>query len=98
MVCILKKKKMYPTYVSKHNSNRKKQVILLIIENGEGRKVKSEEQWHYLAVNKLSALLREIASKNSGVFYCLSCFNFFRRKNKLESHKKVCNINNFVLL
>ena len=98
MVCMLKKKKMYPTYISKHNSNRENQVILLMIANGEEREVKSEGQWHYLAVNKLSALLREIASKNSGVFYCLSCFNFFRRKNKLESHKKVCNINNFVLL
>ena len=46
MVCMLKKKKMYPTYFSKHNSYREKQVILLMIANGEGRKVKSEGQWH----------------------------------------------------
>ena len=39
---------MYPAYVSKHNSNREKQVILLMISNGE-------KQWHYLAVKKLSA-------------------------------------------
>ena len=34
----------------------KKKVILLIISNGE--------KWHYLAVKKLSALLRGITSEN----------------------------------
>ena len=41
-VLYAKKEKIYPAYVSKHNSNRKKQVIPLMIPNGEG--------WHYLAV------------------------------------------------
>ena len=36
MFCMLKKKKIYLAYVSKHNSNREKQVILLIIPNGKG--------------------------------------------------------------
>ena len=59
MFCMLKKKKIYPAYVSKHNSNRKKQVILSMISNGETREAKSEEQeWHYLVVKNLSALLR----------------------------------------
>ena len=40
-VLYAKKEKIYPAYVSKHNSNREKQVILLMILNGEG--------WHYLA-------------------------------------------------
>ena len=31
-----KKEKIYPAYVSKHNSNREKQVIHLMIPNGEG--------------------------------------------------------------
>ena len=31
-----KKEKIYPTYVSKHNSNQEKQVILLMFPNGEG--------------------------------------------------------------
>ena len=53
----LKKKNIYPAYVSKHNSNRGKQVIFLMIPNGKGRTAKSEGQsWHYLAVKKLSAL------------------------------------------
>ena len=32
---MLKKKKIYPAYDSKCNSNREKQVILLMISNGE---------------------------------------------------------------
>ena len=34
------KKKMYPTYVSNHQSNREKQVILLMIPNKEKRMFK----------------------------------------------------------
>ena len=33
-----------------------------------------EKLWHYLAVKKLSALLRGITSKNNGDFYCLIAF------------------------
>ena len=80
--CILKKKKIYPTYFSKHNANRGKQVILLMILNGEGQ--------YYLKVKKLSVLLRGITSKHIGNFYCLGCLHFFRTKSKLGSHKKVC--------
>ena len=47
-----KKEKLYPAYVSVHNSNREKQVIILMIWNAE--------KWQYLAVIKLSALLRGI--------------------------------------
>ena len=36
MFCMLKKKKINPVYVCEHNSNRQKQVILLLISNGEG--------------------------------------------------------------
>ena len=32
---ILKKEKLYPDFVSKHNSNRQKQVIILMISNGK---------------------------------------------------------------
>ena len=34
-VLYAKKEKIYPAYVSKHNSNREKQVILLMISNAE---------------------------------------------------------------
>ena len=85
-----KKEKIYPAYVSKHNTNCEKQAALSMIPNKEG--------CHYLSVRKLSALLREVTSKNNGDFYCLNCLHSFRTKNKLLSHKNVfenkdfCNI------
>ena len=81
-VLYAEKEKIYLAYISKHNSNREKQVIHLMIPNGEG--------WHYLAVKKLSALLSGITSKHQGDFCCLNCLHSFGTKNKLESHKKVC--------
>ena len=53
---MLEKKKIHPPYISKHNSNHQKQVILSMISNGEG--------WNYLAVKKLSALLRGKTSEH----------------------------------
>ena len=63
-----------------------KHVILLIIWNGERQ--------HYIAVKKVSALLRGITYKNNSNFYCLNC-HFLRIKNKLEPHKKVCENKDF---
>ena len=64
--------------------------------NSEGREAKSEGQrWHYLAVKNLSPLLREIISTNNDDFYCLNCLHFFKIKNKLELHKKVCENKDF---
>ena len=70
-VLLVKKEKIYPAYVSKHNSNREKQFILLMIPNGEG--------WHYLAVKKLSALLTGITFKHHRDFHCLNCIHSFPR-------------------
>ena len=41
-VLYAKKEKLYPDHVSKHNSNCEKQVVLLMMSNGEG--------WNYLSV------------------------------------------------
>ena len=49
---------------------------------------------HYHAKKQLSALLREITSKNNGDF-CLHCLHSFGIKNKLESHKNVCENKDF---
>ena len=38
----------------------------------------------------MSALLRGIASKHNGDFYCLNCFHAYTARNKLERHKNVC--------
>ena len=48
------------------------------------------EKWHYLAVKKMSALLRGIKSNHNEDFYCSNCFRAYTTENKLESHKKVC--------
>ena len=76
-----------PTCISKHNSNLEKQTILLMIPNGEG--------WPYLAVKKISALLRGITSKRVGDLYCFNCLHSFRIKSKHKSHKKVCENKDF---
>ena len=75
-------KKIEIAYKSKHNLTREKQVILLMISNGEN--------WHYLIVKNLSRLLTGIASNHDGDFYCLNCFHSYRTKNKLQAHKKIC--------
>ena len=62
-VLYVKKEKIHPSYVLKHNSKREKLVILLMI--------RSIERWHYIAVKELSALLRGTTSRNNGDFYCL---------------------------
>ena len=88
-VSYAKKEKIYPAYVSKHNSDREKQVVLLMILN--------EEKWYYLAVKKLSALLRGLSSTNIMViFIVLIDVILFQQKKKLELHKKVCEKKRFL--
>ena len=53
------------------------------------------EKWHYLAVKKLSALLRGITSKHHGDFYCLNYFHSFATGNKLQSDKRACENKGF---
>ena len=90
--CMLKKKK-YVLLMFQNITKMWKKVSFLMISNGEIRKwleilamqveskgcqAKSEGRWwHYLAVKKLSALLRGITSKHHGDFYCLNCLHSF---------------------
>ena len=76
-------KKISVVYRSKHNNKRKKQVILLMIGDGE--------KYHYLAVTNLSGLLQGNSSNHEGDFYCLNCFNSYTSKNKLKKHEEICN-------
>ena len=57
--------------------------------------VPNRKRSHYLAVKKLSALLRGITSKHHGDFYCLNCFHSFATKIKLQLHKRVCENKDF---
>ena len=67
-------KKIEVAYKSKYNLTREKQLILLMISNGEN--------WLYLTVKNLSRLLRGITSNHVGDFCCLNCFHSYRTKNK----------------
>ena len=48
------------------------------------------EKWHYLAVKKLSVLLRGITGNNNGDFYFLNCFPSYTTENRFKKHKNVC--------
>ena len=75
-------RKIQVAYKSKQNLTCDKQVILLMITDGE--------KWHYLTGKNLSGLLRGITSSHKEDFYCLNCFPSCRNRNKLEVHKKIC--------
>ena len=64
--------KIHLAYKSKHNLTREKQVILLIITDGE--------KWHYTGVKRLSGLLRGVTGNNNGDFYCLKLFSFVQNR------------------
>ena len=80
-------KKIHVAYKSRHNLTCYKQVILLMISNGE--------KWHYLKVKNLPGLLKGITSTHKEDFHCLNCFHSYRTKNKLEAHKKICENNKY---
>ena len=84
-----KDKKILSACISNHNSTREKTIILLMISN------KEKEGLHYLAVKKLSTLLRRTTSKHHEYFHCLNCFHSFRTWNKFKSHEKVCKNKDF---
>ena len=45
--------------------------------------------WHYLAINNISELLRGITSNHNGDFICLNCFHSYRTKGKPKKHEKM---------
>ena len=68
MFFMLKKKKIYAACVSKHNSNSEKQVILLMILNGEG--------CHYLAVKNYQHYYGEQRLNTMAIFIVWNAFTF----------------------
>ena len=73
-------------YISKYNNKRDNEVILLMIT--DGKRSDGVEKYHYLAVKKLSALLRGITSSHNGNFYCLNCLYSYRTKETLKNMKR----------
>ena len=74
-------KKISHSYKSKYNATPRNQVILLMITDGK--------KWHYLAVKSLPALLKEIASKHKGDFYCLNCFRAYTTLKDIKTYVKI---------
>ena len=61
-------KQIRPAYISKHNDKRDTQVNLMMITD-------ETNNWHYLALKRISGLLRGITSRHIGDFYCLNFFH-----------------------
>ena len=76
-------KQVKPAYISKYNHERDNQVILLMITD-------KDENWHYLTVKSISALLKRITSNHVGDFYSLNCFHSYGTENKLKKYEKLC--------
>ena len=71
-----------------------------MISNREKCEDRSEgkQQWDYLAVKKISALLRGLPSKNNEDFCCLNCLHCYRTTNiNLNRIKKHAIIKTFVM-
>ena len=75
-------KKINIAYKFKNNLTQERQIILLMISDGQ--------KWHYLVVKNLLGLLRGITSAHKEDSYCLNCFHSYRNESKLEAHKKIC--------
>ena len=67
--------------ISKGNSKRKNQVILLIITDGK--------KWHYLALKSLSALLTGVTLHHNGDFYCLNCFHSYSTEKNMKEYAMI---------
>ena len=81
------KKEIRPAYISKINWNCEKQILLLIISSEE------KEGWHYLAVKKLSVLLRGKTSKHVVTFIAWITFILLEQKINLNRMKRYVKIN-----
>ena len=77
--------KIRHTCKTKYNKERENQVTLLMITDGK--------KWYYLAVKRISVLLRGVTSKSDGDFYSLNCFHSYSAKDKLKKHYNVCKNN-----
>ena len=89
MSCMLKIT-IYILLLFQNITHREKQVILLMIPNGE--------RWHYLTVKKLSALLRGITSQHHDDFFCLKCLDSLSTEKNLNCIKTYVNIKTIVTL
>ena len=76
--------RIYPLRISKKENERKYNIVLLLIKDGDNS--------HYCYVKNLSALLSsQVNNHKSKLYFCLNCLNGFDDPEKLEKHKEYCN-------
>ena len=86
-----KEEKVFPLKINKIKENRKHQIALLLIKDGENS--------HYCLVNNISALLTTQFNNHKGKReYCFNCFNSFKTAEALEKHLEYCNLNECIKL
>ena len=86
-----KEENVFPLKISKIKENRKHQIVLLLIKDGENS--------HYCLVNNISALLTIQFNNHKGKReYCFNCLNSFKTAEALEKHLEYCNLNECVKL
>ena len=80
-----KEDKIYPlSEYTKRKDERKHNIVLLLIKNGENS--------HYCLINNLSRLLTsQVNNHKSKLYYCLNCLNGYDEPEKLEQHKEYCS-------
>ena len=87
-------------YKSKYNRERKNQVILLMVTDGEKshytalKSVRTDDGFNS-SMGSLSRLFRGITSNHDGDFYCLNSLHSFRTDNALKIHKRLCENNDY---
>ena len=79
-----KDERVYPLRISKKEEERKYNIVLLLIKNGDNS--------HYCYVKNLSALLASQVNNHKGkLYFCLNCLNGYDEPEKLKQHKEYCN-------
>ena len=84
-----KSQNIYTARSSKHNVRCKKQVNLLMTEDGGKR--------HYTAIKNISRLLSKLNGRTRRPYhYCINCLNGFRTASARDKHYEYCSSNGHV--
>ena len=83
-----KDERIYPLKISEYTKSkkedeRKHNIVLLLIKNGDNS--------HYCLIKNLSALLTsQINNRKGKLYFCLNCLNGYDKPEKLDKHKEYC--------
>ena len=84
-----KSQNIYTARRSERNAKCKKQVNLLMIEDGE--------KSNYTSMKGISRLLKSLNSTHKGAYhFCMNCLNSFRTESARDKHYEYCSSNGHV--